>query len=103
MSWGDPFDKFYKDDGDVRRESIVQRGLVPGALIIAGNPNGGKPIHVWSFPDFKSQGQDVRPGLGVILGVDCESDPTDDWLMIFFNTPSHQAFGWLPTSLVKKA
>ncbi len=106
MSWGDPFEKFYKDDGDVRREGLVARGYVPGELVTFGNLDGGarwKQIHVWTFPDLKSPGFGVEPGLACIIAVDCESDPTTDWLMVLINTRTHQAFGWLPTSLVKKA
>ena len=104
MSWGDPFDKFYKDeDDDRRRDSVVQRGFVPGVLISYGVIGSGKTVHVWEFPDLQSESVPVLPGLGVIIAVDCESDPTGDWLMILLNTPQRQLFGWLPTSMVKKA
>jgi len=105
MSWGDPFEKFYKsDDDDVRRQSIVTRGLTPGVLVSFGKLGEGlaKNVHVWTFPDLTSDSFPVSPGVAVILGVDCESDPTSDWLMVLLNTPGGQSFGWLPTSMVKK-
>ena len=103
MSWGDPFDKFYKDDDeDRRREVAVQRGFVPGVLISYGTLGSGKTLHVWDSPDLSDDSHPVAPGLGIIIAVDCESDPTADWLMILLNSPTRQMFGWLPTSLVKK-
>lgn len=103
MSWGDPFDKFYKDDdGDRRREVMVQRKLVPGALVSYGQLGSGKTLQVWDFPDLKADSFPVTPGLGVIIAVDCESDPTADWLMVLLNTPTRVLYGWLPTSLVNK-
>ena len=102
MSWGDPFEKFYKDDGEVRREAIVHRELVPGELVSYGVLGSGKALHVWDFPDLKSDSHQVMPGVGVIIGVDCESDPTADWLFLLLNTPTRVLFGWLPTSMVKR-
>lgn len=103
MSWGDPFDKFYKDDdGDRRREVMVQRNLVPGEMVTYGQLGSGKTLHVWEFPDLQSNSSPVVPGVGVIIAVDCESDPTADWLMLLLNTPTRVMFGWLPTSLVKR-
>jgi hypothetical protein len=103
VSWGDPFDKFYKDDGEVRRESIVHCGLLPGALVSYGQPGvGNKPLLVWDFPDLKSGSRQVLPGYGVVIGVDCESDPTTDWLFLLLNTPARVLFGWLPTSMVRR-
>lgn len=103
MSWGDPFDKFYKDDdGDRRREVLVERGLTPGTLVKYGQLGSGKALQVWDFPDLQSPSQQVVPGLGVIIAVDCESDPTADWLMVLLNTPVRVLYGWLPTSMVHK-
>lgn len=105
MSWGDPFDKFYKDDADVRREGLVDRGYVPGELVTFGNLDGDprtKPIYFWTFPDLKASGFDVDPGMGCIIAVDCESDPTTDWLMLLINAPGKSGYGWLPVSFAKR-
>mgnify|MGYP001356965275 CR=1 FL=1 len=103
MSWGDPFDKFYKDDEDgVRQASLIEQGLIPGTLVSYGKLGSDKALHIWEFPDFKADCHVIMPGVGIVLAVDCESDPVDDWLMLFINTPSRKMFGWLPTKLVAK-
>lgn len=106
MSWGDPYAKFYKDEdddaGERRRYALVERELVPGAMVSYGVLGSGKTLHVWDFPDLQSDSHPVTPGVAVIIGVDCESDPTADWLFLLLNTPTRVLFGWLPTSMVKR-
>ena len=111
MSWGDPFDKLYKDDDhDARRRSLVEDGFVPGIMVHYGTqrlsvePGAwvGGTCHVWSEPDFKSDGWDVCSGIGIVLGVTADADPINNWLLILINTPDRKLFGWLPTNLVRK-
>jgi len=101
VAWGD-FDNLYKDDDvGTRRALAIQSGFVPGVLIRYGS--GKKLFTVWYGPDFKSDCFASFPGVAIVVNVDCESDPMNDWLFVFINTPEGPVFGWLPTELVKKA
>lgn len=104
MSWGDPFDKLYIDDDvDQRTSNVVASGILPGTMVTYG-VEGGLAIRVWSAPDLKADGFEVVPGHGMVMAIDCASDPTTDWIMVLFNfTSGRQTFCWLPTSMVRKA
>ncbi len=112
VSYGDPFDALYKDvDLDItsarRRKLLVERGLVPGTMIVYGpkapyvDLRSKDPIYAWTAPDFKSDGFNVPGGHGLIMAVDCSSDPVNDWLMLFVNADGRRLFCWLPTGLVE--
>lgn len=102
MGWGDPFKDLDEQGDERRRYSIVTRGLVPGTLVTCGRV-GGQPIHVWTFPEMAAPSFDAMPGWGMIIGVDCESDPSMDWLYLWLSTTNgRQVFGWLPTGLVTR-
>jgi hypothetical protein len=112
VSWGDPFDKFYKDDGDDscdrRRHAIVKHNLVPGTMVLYGVIKDGmaqydvKTLHVWSGPSLQSDTYSVTSGLGTIISVDCESDPTIDWLFLLLNASARTLFCWVPTDMVRR-
>lgn len=108
MSWGDPFSKFYKsDDVSERLAAAIEKQFIPGTLIKCSDPivnqsiKFAKFIHVWSEPDVTSISYSVPPALAVILAIDCESDPTDDWLFVLLCGHSTRAFGWLPTKFIE--
>lgn len=100
MSWGDPFESFYKDDAAERMEVLSDLGLTPGTLVVYGQDN---MLTMWRGPEFTSECFDIKPGMGTIVSVDCENDPVNNWLYIFINSKSNtQSFGWLPSGTVRK-
>lgn len=78
MSWGDPYDSLYKDDGTPDR--CGQVGFSPGDQVKVGELI--KHIEVWTKPDITSDMISVSPGLGIVLAVDCESDSLYDRIMV---------------------
>lgn len=103
MSWGDPFSGLYKEDEGNRLETLVEDGLTPGVLVVFGDLTTKKELTVWEKPYFNAECFSSTPGLAVIISVDCETDPVNNWLYLFINNQSGpKTFGWLPCSLVKK-
>lgn len=100
MAWGD-FDKLYKDEDEAtRRELAIQSGFIPGVMVRYGSEK--KELTMWEGPDFKENCFTLYPGVAIIVNVDCETDPMNDWLFLFINTREGPSFGWLPTELVKR-
>lgn len=100
MGWGDVF-KDLDDDGGERLARIVSAELWPGAMISFGR--SGR-TWVWNLPEMSAVGFEVTtPATGIILAVDCESDPSTDWFFVLLSTSQHERLCWLPRSLVIKA
>ena len=114
MSWGDPYEKLYKGSSDARRARAVSAGLTTGALINYGligrdgqliststvNPGF---VMVWRTLHDIDSGRPadivyVRPGIGIIMGVDCESDEIDDWVMVLLGGNQNETLCWIPAS-----
>ncbi len=101
MGWGD-FDCLYKvGDERTRQRQAIQGGLLPGTLVRYGSEK--KVLTMWKGPDFKSDCFNLYPGLAIVIRIDCEDDPMNDWLFLFINTQEGPSFGWLPSELVKAA
>ncbi len=101
MSWGDPFSSLYKEDDD-RLAALTELGLTPGALVSFGDLSKPGGLTVWEKPYFNSECWLSSPGLAVIISVDCETDPVNDWIYLFINTQTGtKTFCWLPGNLVK--
>jgi hypothetical protein len=102
MSFGDPFEKFYKDDIDDRKKHLILHGCTPGAIAIMGM--GCKPattLHAWSGPGYEMPEISVQRGIAVILTVDCESDPVETWLQLLLSTAGRQFICWCPMGVVR--
>lgn len=101
MGWGDVFKDL--DDDDERLARIVSAELWPGAMIVFGKQGH---TWVWHFPEMSAEGFKVpTPATGIVLAVDCESDPSNDWFYVLLSTVNLQQerLCWLPRSLVTKA
>jgi len=106
MSWGDPFGKLYKDDQAVRHNGVVDDRFCPGALVTYGD-HFFEAI-IWSAPDFKSPtqtlrrfGDNIRTLVATIICVDCETDPTNNWVYLMFTCDDVTKLGWLPTTMLR--
>jgi hypothetical protein len=102
MAWGDLFkDKDLDVNGDIERcQNIVKQNMVPGTMVTIGSdlrPFG----YVWTEPILTSESHYVRAGVGMIIGVDCLSDPSTDWLMLWLVTRDWQSTCWVPSGVVK--
>lgn len=96
--WGDAFKDL--DDED-RQQSLIEQGLIPGTMVSYGR-SGGAPVHVWMLPEMTADSFDVMPGTGTIICVDCESDPSNNWLLLFFIAGARQVTCWVPSGLVTR-
>lgn len=109
VSWGDVLEKFIKGNESSRSKYIAAVGLVPGSFVIMGSRERNhfmtvppSWMHVWLSPDFAEPTFNVNVGsVAMIVAVDCESDPHNDWLMVFINSASSKVMGWVPRGHVR--
>ena len=101
MSWGDPYDKFYKgDDVSLRLKDVAKQGFVPGALVFIGSQDSTTKsvVYLWTEPKWQGDTFEVTSGFGTIVNVNC--DDVDDWLFLLISTPEKKAYGWVPIGTV---
>lgn len=108
MSWGDPMDKFYRDEKGTkaRLAALVKEGFVPGALIKLGPTLSSSPtgnVILWHEAGWDADTFIVSPGIATIVTIDCESDPTEEWILLLMSVPEGQVFGWAPSGTLRLA
>lgn len=99
MTWGDPFSKFYKDDGEKRRAAATH-GLKPGDVLTVASTEGNV-LTCWGAPDMQSCTIRAEARSAVVFAIDCTSDPTRDWAQIMISMPYGTVVGWIPTDMVR--